>query len=140
MDRLPRRLLPLLYLSALAVGGELAPPTAAKFIRVIVQAGGGGKVACADKEIAGELANLGVGVEAEAGAKVAWAASPKEVARLAGLHKLVICPNPDWLGEGAAVAITAEGGRPSIYLQMKNLGAAGVTLPDSVVKISKVVK
>ena len=138
MHRLPLRLLPLLCLPAMAWGGELAPPTAAKFIRVIAQASGESKAACSDKEIAGELATLGVGAGADA--KVTWAASSKEVARLAAQHKLVVCPNPDWLAEGASVAITAEGGRPSIYLQMKNLANAGVTLPDSIVKISKVVK
>ena len=138
MDRLTRRLLPLLYLSSLAMGGELAPPTAAKFIRVIVQASGTGKVASPDKEIAGELATLGVAIEADA--KVTWAGNAKDVARLATQHRLVICPNPDWLAEGAAVAITAEGGRPSIYLSSKNLASAGITLPDSVMKISKVVK
>lgn len=138
MNSLDRRLVIPLCLSALAWGGELAPPTAAKFIRVIAQASGSAKVACADKEIAGELANLGVGAEADA--KVTWAGTAKDVAHFAAQHKLVICPNPDWLGEGASVAITAEGGRPSIYLQMKNLAAAGVTLPDSIVKISKVIK
>lgn len=138
MVRLIRRLLPLLYLSTLAVGGELAPPTAAKFIRVIVQASGAGKVACPDKEIAGELTTLGVDLEADA--KVTWAGNAKDVARLAAQHKLVICPNPDWLAEGAAVAITAEGGRPSIYLSSKSLASTGITLPDSIMKISKVVK
>jgi hypothetical protein len=138
MGCLEKGLCSLFCFASLAWGGELAPPTAAKFIRVILQASGGDKVGCADREIAGQLANLGVGTDAEA--KVAWAATAKEVARLAGQHRLVICPNPEWLGEGAAVAITAEGGRPSIYLQMKHLANAGVTLPDSIVKISKVVK
>ena len=138
MDRLKRRLLPLLYLSTLAAGGELAPPTTAKFIRVIATASGSPQVACADREIAGELATLGVATEANA--KVAWAGSLKDVKQSAAQHRLVICPNPDWLPEGAAVAITAEGGRPSIYLSMKSLASAGITLPDSIVKISKVVK
>jgi hypothetical protein len=128
----------LVCLSTALVGGELAPPTAAKIIRVIVQASGGSKAECGDKEIAGELSSLGVAADPEA--KVCWAGSDKEVARLTGKHKLVICGNPDWLAQGAAVALTAEGGRPSIYLSIKNLAAAGVTLPDSIVKISKVVK
>jgi hypothetical protein len=131
-------LFPLAFLCTGLGAGELAAPTAAKIIRVIVQASGGGKVECGDKEIAGELSTLGVSVEQAA--KTCWAGSEKEAARLAGQKKLVICGNPDWLTTGAAVAITAEGGRPAIYLSIKNLGAIGVTLPDSIVKISKVVK
>jgi hypothetical protein len=138
MDRPIRRLTLVLCFPALAWGGDLAPATAAKLIRVIVQASGQSKVACTEKELAGELATLGVGAEPDA--KVIWATAPKDVARLAAQHRLVVCPNPDWLAEGASVAITAEGGRPSIYLQVKNLAGVGVTLPDSIVKISKVVK
>jgi len=130
--------LPWVLLSTCLLGGDLAAPTTAKFIRVIVQASGGGKVGCADKEIAGELTGLGVATDPEA--KVCWAGSDKDVIRFVGLRRLVICGNPDWLSQGASVAVTAEGGRPAIYLNLKNLGATGVTLPDSIVKISKVVK
>jgi len=132
------RALPWAFLTTCLLAGDLAAPTTAKFIRVIVQASGGGKVACAEKEIAGELAGLGVAIDPEA--KVCWAASDKDVVRLAGQKKLVICGNPDWIAQGASVAVTAEGGRPAIYISLKNLGAIGVTLPDSIVKISKVVK
>ncbi len=117
---------------------DLAAATAAKIIRVIAQASGVAKVECADKEVAGELSSLGVGTDPES--KVCWAASEKEVAHLAAQHKLVICGKEEWLGQGAGVALTAEGGRPAIFISVKNLTAAGVTLPDSIVKISKVVK
>ena len=130
--------LPLACLSTGLLAGDLAAPTAAKFIRVILQASGGGKVNCTDKEIVGALTDLGVGIDPES--KVCWVGTDKEVARLAALKKLVICPNPDWIAMGASVAVTAEGGRPAIYISLKNLGANGVTLPDSIVKISKVVK
>lgn len=126
------------WLSTCVFGGELAAPTSAKIIRVIVQATGVGKVACTDKELVGELS--GLGVPTDPGAKVCWAGNDKDVVRLAGEHKLVICGNQDWLAMGAAVALTAEGGRPAIYLNVKNLAATGITLPDSIVKISKVVK
>jgi len=130
--------IPLFCLSTCVLAGELAAPTSAKIIRVIVQASGAGKVACADKELAGELSGLGVATDP--GAKVCWAGSDKDVTRLAGEHKLVICGNQDWLALGASVALTAEGGRPAIYLHVKNLAGTGITLPDSIVKISKVVK
>ena len=118
--------------------GELAAPTVAKIIRVIAQASGVAKVECGDKEIAGELSGLGVGNDPDS--KICWAGSEKEVARFAAQHKLVICGNPDWLAQGASVALTAEGGRPAIFLSIKSLGPTGITLPDSIVKISKVVK
>jgi hypothetical protein len=138
MERNIARVLPVAFLAVSLAAGDLAAPTAARIIRVIVQATGGTKVDCADKELAGELANLGL--PQDPAAKVAWADSQHEVARLAKEGKLVICGREEWMADGAAVVLTAEGGRPSITLSMKNLGASGVTLPDSVVKIAKVVK
>ena len=131
-------LLSLFCLSIPLGAAELAPPTVAKIIRVIAQASGVAKAACGDKEIAGELSGLGVGSDPDS--KICWAASDKEVARFAAQHRLVICGNQDWLALGASVALTAEGGRPAIFLSVKNLGPTGITLPDSIVKISKVVK
>ena len=138
MPKKPWLLLPLLCCSPFLSAGELAPPTAAKIIRVILQGCGGGKVACGERELASELSGLGVATDPEA--KAVWASSDKEVTRLAGLRRLVMCGNPDWLASGATVAITAEGGRPAIYLSLKNLGATGITLPDGIFKLFKVVK
>jgi hypothetical protein len=130
------KLLLLLGLSASLGAGELAPATAAKIIRVIVLGSGGSKVDCQNKEIAADLS--GVAIDPEA--KVAWADTDKDVARLAKLGKLVVCGNLDWLGSGASVAVVSEGGRPSITISPRNLATSGVTLPDPIVKISKVVK
>ena len=132
------RLLPWVCLAATLAAGELAPTTEAKFVRVITVASGGGKVECANKEIAGELTSLGLALDPEA--KVAWADTDKDVVRLAKLGRLVICGNVDWLAQGAAVAIVAEGGRPSISISLRALANAGVSLPDAVLKISKVQK
>jgi DNA-binding IclR family transcriptional regulator len=132
------KLLPLACLSASLCAGDLAPSTEAKVIRTIAAASGGGKVECADKELASLLTGLGVSLDP--GAKLAWADSDKEVARMSKQGKLVMCGSQDWFSQGASVAVTAEGGRPVIYLQVTNLALTGVTLPDSIVKLSKVVK
>ena len=129
---------PLVCLGTSLLAGELAPSTEAKVIRTIAMASGGGKVECADKELAGLLTGLGVSLDA--GAKLAWADTDKDVARMSKQGKLVMCGNQDWFAQGAAMAVTAEGGRPVIYLQMTNLALSGVSLPDSIVKLSKVVK
>lgn len=126
-------------LSTSLMAGELAPPTEAKFIRVIVFATSGAKVDCSDRDIQAELP--GVGLVNDASAKVAWAGSEKEVSRLAKQGKLVICGNPDWFPDGAGVAITADGGRPTIQLNMKAIGNSGMSLPDTIIKLaSKVVR
>jgi len=123
--------------SSILHAGDLAAPTVAKFIRVIASSGGG-KAACRDKEVAAELATLGVPVDAES--KVVWVTLEAEVGKLAKLGRLVVGGKLEMLAAGASVALVAEGGRPTIYVSAKNLAGTGVTLPDSVLKISKVVK
>jgi len=115
--------------------GELGAPTTAKFIRMVLVGTGTKAVICADKEIAGELANLGVSVEAEA--KVAWADQAADVARLAK-GRLVICGTKGLLNSGAALAVVAEGGHPVIYVNPKAGAGSGLTLPDNILKIAKV--
>ena len=129
-------ILPLLCICGPLAAGELAAPTVAKFIHVILKGTGTKSVACADKAIAGELANLGVTVEGDS--KIAWADTDKEVAALAKQGKLVVCGTRSLLGSGAGLAVVAEGGRPVIYLDHKAVAASGVTLPDTIVKLSKV--
>ena len=131
-------LIPILCLCAPLPAGDLGAATVAKIIRVMAVGTGSKAVACEEKDIAGELANLGVALDP--GARLAWAGSDKEASRLGKEGRLVMCGNPDWLALGAGAAITAEGGRPAIYLNLKNAGASGLTVPDSIVKISKVVK
>lgn len=118
------------------IGGELPADVQAKFIKILANsANSAGKVACKDGGVAGELAK--VGVNADPGSKVAWAASEAEVRSLKGAGKLVICGKLDWLPAGGAIAIVEEGGKPQIYLHMGNIAASGVTLSDTVLKIGK---
>jgi hypothetical protein len=123
--------------STLLQAGDLAAPTVAKFIRVIASSGGG-KAACRDRDVAAELATLGVAVDPES--KVVWVSLEAEVGKLARMGRLVICGKLELLAAGASVALVAEGGRPTIYISAKNLAGTGVALSDSVLKISKVVK
>ena len=127
---------PLVCVCGPLVAGDLAAPTLAKFIRVLLVGTATKSVACGDKELGGELANLGVATDAEA--KVVWADTPKDLARVARQGKLVICGTKAFLGEGAAVALVAVGGHPAIYINMKSVAASGLTLPDSIMKIVKV--
>lgn len=138
MSRIPRAALLLLFLSPWAQAETLPAATAAKFVRIIAQASGAAKVECADKELAGELATQGIGLDATC--KVAWAANEHEVARLAKQGKLVITGKVELLAAGASLAIAAEGGRPVIYVNPRNLAGTGIALPDSIVKIAKVAK
>ena len=132
----PVLILPLLWCSGSLLAGDLAAPTLAKFLRVLVQATGVKGVACSDKELAGELANLGVALEPDS--KLVWVDSDKDLQRLAHQGKAVVCGTRGLLAAGACVAVVAEGGRPVIYVNPKGIAAAGITLPDSVMKIAKV--
>lgn len=118
------------------LGGEVPAETQAKFIRILASsAGSAGKVVCKDATLVAELGKIGVA--ADPGAKVAWASSEGEVKALKAAGKLVICGKLEWLPAGGAIAIVEEGGKPQIYLHMGNIGASGVTLSDTVLKIGK---
>ena len=119
---------------------DLAVLTLAKFLRVLVQSTGTKAVGCENKELAGELSNLGVLVEKDAEAKVVWVDSAKELSHLVKEHKFVVCGDRGLLAEGACLALVAEGGWPVIYRNAKSITASGITLPDAILKISKVAK
>jgi hypothetical protein len=139
MLRRIRWILPLVCLSANLPAADLAPPTVAKFIRLLIAAGGGvAKVNCADKEVAAELRSLGLAIDPEAA--VVWAGSDREASKYGKLGKLVICGQLESLATGASVALVAEGGRPAIYISPRNLSGTGITLPDSILKLAKVAK
>lgn len=118
------------------LSGDLPMDIQAKFVRILANAAGSsGKIACKDSAFLAELAK--VGVNADPGSKVAWASSEAEVKAFKGEGKLVICGKLEWLPAGAAIALIEEGGKPQIYLHMAHIGASGVTLTETVLKIGK---
>ena len=129
-------LLPLAGLCGTVQAGELGAATVAKFVRLVLLGAAQKSVDCPDKEVAGELANLGVAVAGDS--RVAWADNKGEVARLAQASKLVICGTRTLLADGAALAVVAEGGHPALYMNPKALAKSGISLPDSISKIAKV--
>lgn len=135
-----RRLLTLAaltILSALPASADLPPEIQAKFVKIICSnAGSPGKVAVKEAVMTGKLSEAGVA--ADAGSKLAYAASEGDIAAFKG--KLIICPKLEWLPKGGSIAIVEEGGKPAIYLHMQNIGASGVTLSDAVMKIGKPAK
>jgi hypothetical protein len=128
--------LPVLWAFVPAAAGDLAAPTLAKFIRVLVQSTGNKSIACTNKELATELESLGVGIDPLA--KLVWVDSDKELARHAKGGRIVLCDSRALLAGGACLAVIAEGGRPAIYVSPRSLAAAGATLPDNIMKIAKV--
>ena len=136
--KLGRDCLIALLLVAPIQAGEVAAPTIAKIIRIVASSGNNVKVACLDPEVAAELGKLGLSLDPEA--RIVWAISDQDVVRLAKQNKLVICGQLGQLAQGGAVAIVAEGGRPSIYIRPANVALSKVSLPDAVIKIGKVVK
>lgn len=131
-----RRFLPLIALSAsLLSAGDLAPELQAKLLRVILNgAGAQGKIACKDSALKGALEAVGLGIDGSS--RVAWGSNPLEIKTLKTLGKLVICGRQEWLGQGASIALTEEGGRPRISLNKANITASGVPLSDDVLKIA----
>lgn len=116
--------------------GDLPADLQAKFIALLCKsANSAGRIAITDAALKAELAK--VGVNADAGASVAWGSSEAEVKSLKAAKKLVICGKLDQLPAGGAVAIVEEGGKPQIYLHMGNVAASGVQLADSILKIGK---
>ncbi len=132
-----RKLTPMMLAIALpAVAGELPVPLQAKFVKILCgSAGGATKVASKDASLNAEIAKIGL--EVDAGSKVAWATSEGEVAAYKGAGKMVIVSKIDLLPKGGSVAVVEEGGKPQIYLNMGNIAASGVTISDTILKIGK---
>ena len=105
----------------------------AKFVKLIAASGGASAVACKDAAMAGEIRQVGFAVDG--GSKVAYAGSEGDLAAFKG--KLIIVPKLEWLPKGGSIAIIEEGGKPAIYLHMRNIASSGVPLADSILKIGK---
>jgi hypothetical protein len=78
-----------------------------------------------------------VGISVSPGFKLAWAASEAEVKTLKTDGRLVVVPKLDWLKLGAGIAVVNVEGLPQLYVNMVNVKASGLTLPDAIIKIAK---
>ena len=105
---------------------------AAKLVKIIASSAGG-KVSCRDAAMKAALEGAGVTVDNDA--KIAWATNPVEIKMLRSQNRLVITGNKAFLGSGAGIAITEEGGKPKIYLNQANITPSGVTLSDAIYKV-----
>ncbi len=105
---------------------------AAKLVKIIATATGG-KVSCRDAAMKAALEGVGVTVDGDS--KIVWATNPMEVKMARSQNRLVVTGNKSLLGNGAAIAIVEEGGKPKIYLQQANITASGVTLSDAIYKV-----
>ena len=114
---------------------DLAPETQAKFLKILLSSTGQFGFACADPGFKAKLEANGIAVSP--GFKMAWAESEAEVKSLKAAGKLVIVPKLAWLKDGGAIAMVEEDGKPQIYLSSANVKASGMTLSDTIVKISK---
>jgi hypothetical protein len=130
----------LLLLSTSGIhAGEVSAPTLAKILRIVAtSSGSNGRISCLDPEVTAELTKLGVALDAES--PIIWVVSEKDVTKYAKQSKFVICGQVGLLAQGACMAIVAEGGRPAIYFSPTNASTTKVAIPDTVVKIGKVVK
>lgn len=127
-------LIPALLLASApwAHAGELPPDITAKLLKIIVT-NAGGKISCREPALKEALTAAGVAVEDSA--KVVWVTNPAQAKMLKAQGKLVVGPSPSLLPAGAGIVLVEDGGKPKILLQMANVSASGVTLPDALLKV-----
>jgi hypothetical protein len=117
---------------------DVPAPTMAKFLGVLAKmAGHPNQVACRNLEVRQELKKLGIKVDDAS--VVAYAVSEAEVTELYKAKKLVVCPRLEWLPKGASIAILPEEEKPSIYLHLRHVEAAGVQFSKNLFRFSYVV-
>jgi hypothetical protein len=107
----------------------------AKFVKVMLTSTGQFGFACNEPALKAKLESMGVSVGP--GFKLAWGASEPEVRALKAQGRFILCPNVDWLKDGASLAIVDAGGKPELYMDPANIKASGLPLPDAIAHIAK---
>jgi hypothetical protein len=107
----------------------------AKFVKVLLASTGQFGFACNEPALKAKLESMGVSVGP--GFKLAWGSSEPEVRALKAQGRFIVCPNVDWLKDGASLAIVDAGGKPELYLDPANVKASGMALPDAIAHIAK---
>jgi len=105
-----------------------------KFLRILMSSCGQYGLDCPDAAMKAKLE--GVGLNVAPTFKLALASSEDEVKSLKKAGKLVVVTNSAWLAAGAGVAVTSVDGKPQIRLDAANIKASGVTLSDTIIKMS----
>jgi len=134
------RLVPVAMVLAffLPVGAQDVPSAElVKFIRLLMTSTGEKGFACGS--------NMGLrfkleamGVSTVPTSKLVWASTEAEVKAMKAANRFVVVPKLEWLKVGAAAAVVQEEGRPVLHLQIANVKASGLTLPEAVIKSAKV--
>ncbi|HNX32846.1 MAG TPA: hypothetical protein PKM35_14625 [Holophaga sp.] len=123
------------FLLTLGLGAEDLEMQA-KFVKVLVSSTGQFGICCNnDPALKKTLEQVGISVSP--GFKLAWAASEAEVKTLKADGRLVVVPKLEWLKLGAGIAVVNVEGLPQLYVNMVNVKASGLTLPDAIIKIAK---
>ena len=128
-------LIALSFLLTIGLGAEDLDMQA-KFVKVIVSSTGQFGI-CVNNAPALKAVLEKSGVSVSPGFKLAWAASEAEVKTLKADGRLVMVDNLAWIKVGAGIAIVNVEGLPQLYLNMANVKASGLTLPDAIIKIAK---
>lgn len=128
----------LVIFSALGLRAEdVAPAELVKFVRLLTSSTGQSGFACgSNMSLRFKLESMGLSTAPAS--KIAWASTEAEVKALKAAGKMVVVPKLEWLKLGASAAIVMEDGKPVMYLNLANVKASGLTLPDTVIKASKV--
>jgi hypothetical protein len=125
----------LVFLLSFGLGAEDLDMQA-KFVKVLVSSTGQFGICCNnDPALKKVLEKLGVSVSP--GFKLAWASSEEEVKTLRADGRLVVVPNLAWFKFGAGLAVVNVEGLPQLYMNVANVKASGLVLPDAIIKIAK---
>ncbi|HJW72846.1 MAG TPA: YfiR/HmsC family protein [Geothrix sp.] len=117
---------------------DLAPPTLAKILKLVLTDAKEPSIACSDPLLKFELTKLGVRMDPEA--RIVWVRTPQEIAKFAGTSRLTICGQVSDLKNGVIVALVGEGGRGVFYINRANATSNKVTIPSALTQLGKVVQ
>ena len=124
-----------LLLAATLHGQDLPPATQAKFLKILITSTGQFGFACSDPALKPQLEANGVSVSP--GFLMAWASTEAETRALKAAGKMVIVPRRAWLKTGGSIALVAEEGKPTIYINMANVKASGMHLSDTIIQMAR---
>lgn len=121
----------------LAVGLSAQEPSLTfqvKFLKILMSATSQYGIACKDTAVKAKLETVGVNIAPTW--KLAYATTEDDVKAFRKAGKLVVVNNPAWLDSGAGIAATEVDGKPQIRMNAANVKASGLTLSDTIIRMS----